>query len=164
MRIPFLIGLAVLVSVPASADDTPPPPCSTPEFSQFDFWVGNWDLKWEGGTGTNFIEKKLNDCVIQENFDGGPFVGMSVSTYSTKREQWEQTWVDNTGSYLDFTGGLVGDRMILSRESVDGEGNPIHHRMVFYDIEENSLNWDWESSPDGKEWNLLWRIHYSRAE
>ena len=35
--------------------------------------------------------------------------------------------------------------------------------MVFYDIGENSLTWDWESSLDGGEtWKLQWRIFYIR--
>ncbi|NNE42797.1 MAG: DUF1579 family protein [Gemmatimonadetes bacterium] len=127
-----------------------------------DFWVGTWDLTWEGGEGTNVVERKLGDCVIQENFTGGGFQGMSVSTYNVRKKHWEQTWVDNTGGYLDFTGGMVDDRMILSRESMGKDGQPIRHRMVFYDIQDDSLKWDWESSPDGDEWTLLWRINYER--
>ena len=165
LRLALLLGvtLAAAPAVSQDASEDPPPPCSAPEFSQFDFWVGTWDLAWEGGTGTNVIDKPMDDCVIRETFDGGPFRGTSVSTYSPRLGLWQQTWVDNAGGYMDFTGGMEGDRMILSREGVNLQGDPVHQRMIFYDIQEDSMTWDWETSPDGEEWNLAWRIHYSRA-
>lgn len=40
----------------------------------FDFWVGNWSLKWtdangKEGKGQNIIETILDGKVIQENFE-----------------------------------------------------------------------------------------------
>jgi hypothetical protein len=149
----------------AAAQETEgkPPPCSPPEFRQFDFWVGSWDLTWaEDGKGTNVVEHKFGDCVVQENFDGGGFRGMSVSTYDPSSKRWKQTWVDSNGSYLDFIGGMQGDRMVLSR-TARRDGKDVEQRMTFYNIEERSLDWDWEISTDGGEsWNLRWRIHYAR--
>jgi hypothetical protein len=42
--------------------------------SEFDFWVGKWDLSWKygdgsEGKGTNHIMKTLDGKVIQENFE-----------------------------------------------------------------------------------------------
>jgi hypothetical protein len=35
--------------------------------------------------------------------------------------------------------------------------------MVFYNISDQSLDWNWERSADwGQSWELLWRIHYQR--
>lgn len=141
-------------------------PCEVPEARQFDFWVGEWDLTWgEDGTGVNVITRELGDCVIIEHFDGTPAIplrGMSVSTYDPRDGKWRQTWVDNSGSYLDFVGELAGDRMILSREVVR-EGRRIRQRMVWYNIADDSLDWDWERSEDGGEsWQLAWKIHYER--
>lgn len=139
-----------------------PPPCSSPEANQFDFWIGTWDLKWEGGSGTNTITKIMSSCVVQEQFDGGEFEGMSVSVYLPSAERWKQTWVDNQGGYLDFIGGMDGERMILAREDTL-QTPPIRQRMVFSDITPDSLDWDWEISEDGGHtWNLKWRIHYRR--
>jgi hypothetical protein len=140
----------------------PPPPCTAPECRQLDFWVGTWDLTWEGGRGTNVIERAYDDCVIVERFEGDELRGMSVSTWDAKAGTWRQTWVDNQGSYLDFTGGVVGDRVVLERETTV-EGRPVRQRMVFHDIEADSLKWDWESSrDDGETWKRLWRIEYRR--
>lgn len=148
--------------------DTPRRSCDLPEAQQFDFWVGKWDLEWgDGETGTNVIEKKLDGCVIVEKFDGSPsrpLRGMSVSSYNADLGKWQQTWVDNHGGYLDFVGGYADSRMVLEREAVR-DGRKIRQRMVWYDIEDDSLSWNWERSTDGGDtWELLWQISYRRAQ
>lgn len=165
------LGVALMLGVVALADDaaetTPPPPCQTEHFRQFDFWIGTWDLAWEGGTGTNVISAKLGDCVIEENFisnDSPPFVGNSVSVYDTRSMMWKQTWVDNSGGYLDFVGGMVGDSMILKRSYVDTSGVERWQRMVFLNITADSLDWHWQKSTDGEAWEMVWAIDYIRRK
>lgn len=142
--------------------------CETPIARQFDFWVGTWALRWgEEGRGTNAIERILGGCVIEENFVGhmpdGVFRGKSVSVYDAQQEQWKQTWVDNRGGYLDFTGGFEDGRMVLQRKTVR-EGRPLWQRMVWYNISPDSLDWKWEMSEDeGATWTTRWHIHYTRA-
>lgn len=141
-------------------------PCSSPEAAQFDFWVGEWELTWgEEDRGANSIEKILDGCVIVENFDGTPSIplkGMSVSSYSRQLKKWQQTWVDNKGGYLDFVGEYQGDRMILTREFLKDD-EKVMQRMVWYNISEDALDWNWERSMDnGKTWEVLWTIHYER--
>ena len=136
------------------------------ELRQFDFWLGEWDLTWgEDGRGTNVITAVLDKRVIQEQFDGTPATplqGLSVSTYNTQLGKWQQTWVDNQGSYLDFVGEFAAGKMILSREATLA-GQPILQRMVWYNIAEQSLDWNWERSTDGGEtWQIMWHIHYQR--
>ena len=136
------------------------------ELRQFDFWLGEWDLTWgDGGRGTNVITAVLDQRVIQEQFDGRPATplqGLSVSTYNMQLGKWQQTWVDNSGSYLDFVGEFAAGKMILSREATL-EGQPILQRMVWYNIAEQSLDWNWERSTDGGEtWQIMWHIHYQR--
>ena len=150
-----------------TAQTSPPPACSQPEFRQFDFWLGQWDLSWkDGGLGSNVITPELDSCVIEESFealDGSGFRGNSVSTFDRKTGQWRQTWVDNQGGYLDFTGGMEDGRMILSRSFVDSTGSTVHQRMVWFNIEDSSLDWNWERSEDGGDtWTTLWAIHYER--
>jgi len=143
-------------------------PCSSPEARQFDFWIGEWDLSWgEDGKGTNVIKAIYDGCVILENFDGTPSIalkGMSVSTYSPISGEWKQTWVDNNGSYLDFTGGIEDEKMILSRK-FSRNGKDIHQRMVWYNITKEELDWNWERSDDGgSSWKIMWKIHYKRRK
>lgn len=142
-------------------------PCSAPEARQFDFWLGEWDLTWgEDGRGTNSIKAKYDGCVIEENFDGAPsmdFRGMSVSTYNPQIKKWQQTWVDSQGGYIHLAGAFKDGKMVLLNHPPQSDGSLLF-RMVFYNIESDSLDWDWERSEDGGEsWELRWRIHYQRA-
>jgi hypothetical protein len=142
--------------------------CSAPDVYQFDVWGGHWNLTWgDSATGTNTITKEYDDCVIIERFDGTPatpFKGMSVSTFNKKLGKWQQTWVDNQGGYLDFTGEYSNGKMILAREA-SIEGKTEWQRMVWHNITENSLDWNWEKSSDGgQSWETAWQIHYHRVQ
>ena len=45
---------------------TPTAPAIPSGASQFDFWLGDWDVSWgDGLSGTNHIRKVLGDRVIQ---------------------------------------------------------------------------------------------------
>ena len=126
--------------------------------SQFDFWLGDWNVTWgEDGKGTNHITRILDGKIIQENFSAPDLKGMSVSSYDPERKLWCQTWVDNSGSYLDFTGNFDNGKMILVR------GEVCKQRMVWYNIETNHFDWNWERSDDGGQtWRTLWQIRYQR--
>lgn len=142
----------------------------------FDFWVGKWEASWsEGdnrqGSGINTIEKILDGKVIRENFEilegqNKGFKGTSISVYHPVRKQWKQAWADNQGGYYDFTGKMDGDKRIFQTKVRELEdGRKMVQRMVFYDITDDSMTWDWESSTDGGEnWTLNWKINYTRAQ
>lgn len=164
------ITVLVLMSVSFSQQKKDKP-CSSKEAHQFDFWIGNWKAKWnnkEGKSfsGTNLVKRLLDGCVIEENFNGNPgspLVGKSFSVYNANLKKWQQTWVDNQGGYLDFTGKFNNEKMVLQRTAIDKNGNKFLQRMVYYNISENSFDWNWEISKDnGKTWTLRWQIHYSR--
>jgi len=135
---------------------------SNPE-NQFDFWLGEWNVTWgEDGEGTNHIERILNGKIIQENFIAPDLHGISVSVYDSERGLWCQTWVDNNGTYLDFTGKFEDGKMIFSRNAIV-KSQARKQRMVWWDIQENKFDWNWERSDDnGKSWRVLWQIHYTR--
>jgi hypothetical protein len=132
---------------------------------QFDFWLGEWDARWsKDGFGTNRIERILDNKIIQENFTAPDLIGISVSSYDQERGLWCQTWVDNSGSYLDFTGGFADGKMILSREAIV-KGEACKQRMVWFNIQAEQFDWNWERSDDnGKTWRVLWEIHYTRKK
>lgn len=130
---------------------------------EFDFWLGEWDATWaEDGKGSNRIELILDGKVVQENFTATDLVGMSVSTFDVERGLWCQTWVDNSGSYLDFTGRFEDGKMILVRDAIV-KGERCKQRMVWYNIEPQQFDWNWERSDDGgKTWQVKWQIKYTR--
>jgi hypothetical protein len=140
------------------------------ELSQFDFWVGEWNCEWKDQNGdiqksSNLIRKILDGKVIEENFNGNPgmnLIGKSHSVFDVSSGKWKQTWVDNSGGYLDFEGGMKKDKMVLSRKA-ELKGKKFLQRMIWYDIEKNEFNWNWErSDDDGQTWTVQWKIHYKR--
>jgi len=168
MKILFMTA-ALLACLPAFGAGNPP--CDAPEFRQFDFWVGDWDLSWTTDgklqQGRNTITRILDGCVVAESFRSGPpenLDGISHSTWDREAKLWRQAWLDNTGAYLDFTGGWQDGKMVLGREAVK-EGRRYRQRMVFHAIARDSLKWNWESSADdGKTWKVLWAIDYTRRK
>jgi hypothetical protein len=128
----------------------------------FDFWLGTWDARWDGGQGRNTISKRYGDRVVYEEFDGRPgvdFQGMSVSVYSERLDRWLQTWVDQEGNYWALDGVFENREMTLRCR--DGD---IDYRMRFFDIETDAFEWTWERSAAGTDdWQLAWSIHYTRA-
>ncbi len=161
------------ISAIASAQNKAPKPCSSAEAHQFDFWLGDWNVKWKlkDGTeksGSNHVINLFDGCIIEENFNGNPgnnLEGKSFSVYNSNEKVWKQTWVDNYGAYLDFTGNFGNGKMILSHQTITPKGENVQQRMVYYNISKNDFDWNWESSSDnGKTWDLKWKIHYSRKK
>lgn len=170
MKLVNLVSL-LLLGYGSMAQSANQKPCSSPEASQFDFWVGDWSLTWKDSLhGTNRIEKIFGNCTIHENFSDPrlKYFGQSWTVYNSNYKQWQQTWVDNQGGYIALTGGKVGDSMILKTAernvpvTISATGKMIN-RMVFYNIKPNSFDWSWESSFDGGSvWKPNWQIHYVR--
>ena len=170
-----IVGAVLLATAigtgPVMAQDEQPAPCSTEEYRQLDFWVGEWNAAWDDGEGnivhgSNTITRELGDCMIEENFNGNPgnaLEGHSISMYVPRLGHWKQIWMDNQGGFLDFSGGPdeEGFHFTMERPS---EQAP-HLRMVFRNITDNSFDWHWQRSQDGGEtWEDSWHIQYTRAE
>ena len=128
-----------------------------------DFWLGEWDCTWDGGSGTNAITRDLGDAVIVERFEAiepDRWSGMSVSVFDPSGG-WRQTWVDSNGSYWHFHGTLVdGDLAFATLGPVDADAT--FKRMVFSAVTPEGFDWRWERSPDGESWEPRWAIAYRR--
>ena len=168
-------ALSMLATIAITAHGQAPqqPPCSAAEARQFDFWHGDWELTYKNpdgttATATNRVESLFGGCVTHENFTSGgaqPFVGRSYSVYSPRLKKWQQTWVDSTGAYLDFTGEFADGKLVLLRDGILGNGKPGRQRMTYYNIAKEQFDWDWETTEDaGQTWTLRWRIHYTRKK
>jgi hypothetical protein len=137
--------------------------------SELDFWLGDWAVSWDGGTGTNRLERILGGHVIHEQFEGissdasGGLHGQSWSVFEPARKLWRQTWVDDQGGYLDLIGGRVDGWFAFVRDAPE-RGEHAWQRMVFRDIESDRFRWTWELSLDGgTTWEVRWEIAYRRA-
>lgn len=104
-------GLAVLLVLPALAQNTPPPVCETVAgFADFDFWVGEWDVysndEAKNYLGHNSITKHYGDCLIMEEWQGASGgAGTSMNYFNSVTAEWRQVWVAN-GYSIDYAGGL----------------------------------------------------------
>jgi tetratricopeptide (TPR) repeat protein len=87
-------------------------PCAhQPEYRQFDFWIGEWNVVTTQGqnpAGTSSIQLILDQCVILENWTGGG-TGKSFNHYDTRLKKWIQDWVDSQSNSVHFEGGVDKD-------------------------------------------------------
>ncbi len=94
-----------------------PAPCEDNErFSEFDFWLGQWDVHTADGTyaGTNTISKAEKGCVLIENWSGASGgTGMSINYLEHSSGEWVQIWNAAGGSQINIRGGLTDDGMLL---------------------------------------------------
>ena len=170
-----LLLVACHAAAPAT---TPSPACAAPELHQLDFWVGDWDVTvharssptsdaWGTAPGRQHVEAILGGCAIAETFaaagPGPAWAGRSYASYQNGK--WKQTWVDDQGGYLLFTGGSeAGAPMVLYGEPREQNGKTVQMRMVFHDVTATSLVWEWQRSDDAWATNVvMMKIDYKRA-
>ena len=142
------------------------PSCSTPEFRQFDFWVGEWSVDQAGKpAGDSSIQMILGKCVIMENWTGrGGYSGKSFNIYNQSLKKWQQYWVDNTGVAIVFTGEFKDGAMRMQSEGLNAQGKKQLTRMIWTPTS-NGLRQVWEKSDDdGKTWQSMFDGNYVRKK
>ena len=168
-------ALLILLQTAAAPPAPPPtPPCAAPEYRQMDFWVGEWDLTFDAGSGktataTNRITRdEYGACFVTEHFhqpDIG-YIGTSHSTYDKLAGKWVQTWVDNQGAYITLAGGPVeGQPHRFELRTVEPRGaNRKHFRMIWQDVTPDSLTWRWQQQQDDGSYADNWVLNYKRRK
>jgi hypothetical protein len=169
------ILLAVSILAQTAPPATPPRPCTAPEFRQFDFWLGEWDVFNPAGKkiGTNSITSTNNGCVLLESWrdtrGGG---GNSFNFYETKTARWHQFWVNSNGNAaplsvaadgtpMPMSGGLVDGAMVLVSAATT---KPLN-RWTWSKLEGGKVRQHAEQSDDGgKTWKTVFDGLYVRAK
>jgi hypothetical protein len=135
----------------------------------FDFWLGTWDVTWDGEGGQ--VEAGINsvtrvDDTIRELFTApdpaGAYIGASVSRWDADAECWRQDYWDNRGYSAIFQGSRSADRMILER--IPGPGPGPLTRLVWSDIAPAAILWNYERQNADGSWESTWRIRYARQD
>jgi len=131
-------ALAVFAAGHAATDSAEGAPksafCSAPEYRQFDFWAGEWDV-FDVGSRTQVAHARvdliLDGCVLREDYQGSDgHQGQSFSIYDATRKVWHQSWVTNRGELLMIEGIFEGGAIVLAGEDhakgslVRGEWRP----------------------------------------
>jgi hypothetical protein len=157
-------ALAVLVLtlplVAAAATAQPPPQgCDGSAYRAFDFWLGEWEVETPDGTraGENRIEAKIGGCALVESWSGaGGSIGTSLNSYDRADGKWHQIWVDGQGGRLVLSGGIVGDRMVMSGKVPAATGGFVLHEISWQPLADGAVRQHWRSSSDnGATWQDL---------
>ena len=160
--LPVILALLV-VSAIASAQQPARPSCTSAEYRQFDFWIGEWEVFLPGGkkAGDSRIESIAAGCALLENWSGnGGFSGKSLNSYDLEDKRWHQSWVDSSGSRLELAGSYADKRMVLS----SAPGTTVQ-RIAWSINDDGSVRQLWESTADGgKTWTVQFDGKYVRRK
>lgn len=142
--------------------------CDLPEYKQFDFWLGNWQVQSPDGqlVGYNRIEKVQDGCVLSENYHTpAGFSGQSLNIFEPNSQKWHQTWVDNSGTLLQLDGELVNSVMVMTGKTISKTGATLRHKISWSNNADNSVRQHWQTSKDdGQSWSTLFDGLYVRVE
>lgn len=120
--------------------------CDAPEFRQFDFWIGEWDVYLNDTVyaGESKVSLILDSCVIFEEWSSKNLRGKSLNSYSPSRKQWMQTWVDSQGGTVHFAGHWDGESIAL-----EGKGpEDSYYLMIFTPLKDGKVRQVWKLSQD----------------
>ncbi len=144
-------------------------PCAGPEYKQFDFWLGDWDVRSVAGQplGHNHITKQHGGCVLLEQWEGAAGgSGSSFNVYDQATKQWHQFWVDATGTNwlssdkqgnpVTLRGGIHDGAMVLSSHA-DTLPSIGLTRVTWRPLPDGGVRQTFESSSDG---GKTWRVSF----
>jgi tetratricopeptide (TPR) repeat protein len=130
-------------------------PCrQSPEFRQFDYWLGEWDVEIGGARrAQSSIQLILDDCVVFENYtDSRGYAGKSFSLWDATTKKWEQRYVDTGGALHHWTGSLE-DGVMVFYWTYTANGVKTTQRMKYLKEGADRVRQVIDSSTDdGKSW------------
>ncbi|MGH7130066.1 MAG: hypothetical protein ACREIV_15955 [Planctomycetaceae bacterium] len=163
----FLLAVATAAAQSTEAGEAAPAAaCDAVEHHQFDFWIGEWEVRSPEGelAGHNSIRRIAGSCGLLEDWHGADgSAGMSINAWDAGRGAWTQRWV-GAGSILWIEGKFDGERMTLSgpRRTRRGE---VLDRITWTPLADGGVRQHWEVSADGgRSWTDLFVGVYFRAE
>jgi tetratricopeptide (TPR) repeat protein len=144
-------------------------PCLyAPEFRQFDFWVGEWDVTPNGappGTlpSASSIQLILEGCVLLESWTSTGYAGKSFNLFEPATRRWRQVWVDTQGSMHLYQGEAREGNLYFTGESASAGGGKVLYQLAFLRHGRDGVRQLWEQSTDGgKTWSVAFDGIYRR--
>ena len=143
-------------------------PCSSPEYRQFDFWLGDWAVESPTNgapLGKNRITSHLGGCMLLETWtSASPHKGMSINYYDSRDGSWNQIFIDNSGNvgtWPPLKGGLVDGKMVLESPA---DSTP-RSRWIWTDLGDGKVRQRADTTTDGgKTWTTAWDSIYVLQE
>ena len=151
----LLIFLCVGNALSQSTQTTKQSPCkSRQELQQFNFWIGEWDVKQTGAedgpsVGSSRIESFVDGCIILENWESPGFTGKSWNFFDRGTNKWRQIWIDISGRKAEFSGEFKDKAMRFEGEAVLANGNKVKNRMTFFLLDPDKVRQLAERTSDG---------------
>jgi ketosteroid isomerase-like protein len=142
-------------------------------FREFDFWLGEWDVRptgqpAAGPAARNTVTLDDNGCVVTEHWVApGGSEGQSFNIFDRSMGQWRQTWVDNVGGQHDYRGTLKGGNMVYLGDTPapNGQAGRIPTRLTFVHIGPDSVRqFSEQSSDSGRSWQVAYDLMYVRRK
>ena len=148
-------------------------PCSKPIYRQFDFWIGEWEAFGPKGNkaGDSRISLLLDSCTILEEWisstvqRGLRYSGKSYNMYNAAEKQWQQYWIDNTGSITHFSSGRFENNVMILQTANTRINDTVSQlqRVSFYHLGKDKIRQHGEISTDaGKSWSTNYDLEYRR--
>lgn len=141
--------------------------CAAPEFRQFDFWLGHWNVSIESDNviRTNHISLINNGCTLLEEYttpDG--YQGKSLNMYDRTTGMWHQTWMDNSGLVLKLSGEYTEGKMVMTGKTHTAKGTLVN-KITWHPLADGRVNQHWQTSQDnGKTWQTAFNGFYEKAK
>jgi tetratricopeptide (TPR) repeat protein len=150
-------------------------PCAGPEYRQFDFWLGEWDVFAPNGQkiGRNSITSTNDGCVVYEDWrDARGGTGNSFNFYEPTTKRWHQFWVASSGNAAPLSAAPDGTPMPMSGGLVDGAmrlqspaGRKPLNRWTWSRVEGGKVRQHAEqSNDDGATWQTVFDGLYVKAK
>ena len=143
-----------------------PSPCAREEFRQFDFWVGDWEVRSVDRkiAGENRISNEEHGCAIVEHWksaNGGS--GQSLNYFDPAANRWKQEWI-GLGIILHMEGGLRDGAMIMEGPlQYITEKRMTRLRGIWTPLPDGRVRQQFEeSTDDGKTWSPWFDGYYTR--
>ena len=139
-------------------------PCTNdPLFRQFDFAVGSWTITngeangvsaSHGGAIGSEVTRELAGGLIEERIEtAGGYRGWSFAGWNQSEDAWFRTYADNLGGRVFLSGGLDGQRMVMTGTRSLADGTQQRVRVSWTPESADRVVEAWELSPDdGATW------------
>lgn len=170
-RFSIAVLALALASVGAHAQQpppAPPPSCMEPEYRQFDFWLGQWNViggpKSDRVVGRNSITQVSLGCALAEHWvNSNGMDGHSLNVYDKANGRWTQFWIGSDGVILHLMGGLRDGKMVLEGTLPGAKGGEQLQRVTWTPNADGTVTQHWQTSDDaGKTWQISFLGIYHR--